>query len=208
MLEGIFDAIHAERKMSLTHWRYRLLHWVFNVDSDQVWKDDSGKFHSKLPNYLYSHYCPLFHLTNLIALFSPIILVVKIVWAIIIISGIVCKKIFHGVKKAFAAAKALKPAPTPEENDSLLKEYKERMAQQELRSIPGMLAKYSKDSMFYLEDFDTFYRRITRGSDDDPYNTFSILNRILYASKEDIKKIWEDCVPKVKAAMEAHKQQQ
>ena len=69
---SILDAIHAERKLTLKHWRFRLLHWCFNQRDVEFVSD------SDLPRYLYSHYCPLFHITNFIALFSWLIAAIKI----------------------------------------------------------------------------------------------------------------------------------
>lgn len=67
---SILESIKAERKLSFNHWRYRILHWTFNVNAPQTdWHE--------LPNFLYTHYCPLFHLTNLIAILSPLILLIK-----------------------------------------------------------------------------------------------------------------------------------
>ena len=74
-------SIFGEKRISLKHWRYRLLHWCFNVRDIELPED------SPLPDYLYSHYCPFFHLTNFIALFSlPILTIKSLVWA--------CKGIF------------------------------------------------------------------------------------------------------------------
>lgn len=67
------ESIKGERKLSLNHWRFRILHWCFSVTYEK----------STLPNFLYTHYCPLFHLTNLIAIFSPLIFVVKLTWSLI-----------------------------------------------------------------------------------------------------------------------------
>ncbi len=70
---SLIGAIKAERKLTLNHWRYKLLHWTFGC-SDVTSKDDS-----KLPKYLYTHYCPLFHMTNLLLLVSPVTAVIRIV---------------------------------------------------------------------------------------------------------------------------------
>lgn len=59
---SFFDDLKADRKMSFEHWRYRLLHWTFGINP----KDPGDSF---LPKFLYTHYCPLFHLTNLLAVF-------------------------------------------------------------------------------------------------------------------------------------------
>lgn len=67
----MLSSIATERKMSLSHWRYRVLHWYFEVS-----KED-GYGHN-VPRYFYTHYCPLFHFTNLVILFLPIILTWKV----------------------------------------------------------------------------------------------------------------------------------
>ena len=79
-------SIFRERKLSLNHWRYRLLHWCFNE------KNITRSEESALPQYLYCHYCPLFHLTNFIALFSWLILTIKvIVWCCKGIASVISK---------------------------------------------------------------------------------------------------------------------
>lgn len=67
----MLELIKGERELSFNHWRYKILHWCFGVNPD-------SPENSALPRFLYTHYCPLFHLTNLIAIFSPIILVIKL----------------------------------------------------------------------------------------------------------------------------------
>lgn len=73
---SILSSIKEDRKLSFNHWRYRILHWAFNVENPKK-PEDTG-----LPKYLYTHYCPLFHLTNLIALLSVFILIFKVMFAI------------------------------------------------------------------------------------------------------------------------------
>lgn len=68
----MFESIKAERKLSFNNWRYRLLHWAFCIDP-------ATPAESTLPRFLYTHYCPLFHLTNMIAILSPFIAVVKLI---------------------------------------------------------------------------------------------------------------------------------
>lgn len=75
------EAIKGERRMSLNHWRYRLLHWCFGVES---------RHDSNIPDFMYTHYCPLFHVTNLIALLSPVILLARIL-------GFLIKNIIVGI---------------------------------------------------------------------------------------------------------------
>jgi hypothetical protein len=84
---SILDSIKGTRKLSFNHWRYRLLHWAFNVKNP----DPKNIATTGMPKYLYTHFCPLFHLTNLIAILSPVILFIKVM----VVLG-----------KAFAAATA------------------------------------------------------------------------------------------------------
>ena len=51
-------AFFGPMQISSDHWRYRLLHW-YSPNKDEN------------PDCLYTHYCPLFHLTNLLALVFP-----------------------------------------------------------------------------------------------------------------------------------------
>lgn len=76
MLSDIIKSIKSEKHMSLNHWRYRILHWVFNEDPMIT---DGKVTCTSLPKFLYTHYCPLFHLTNLIVLLLPLILLAKLI---------------------------------------------------------------------------------------------------------------------------------
>ncbi len=200
MLEKVFEVIHAERKMSLNNWRYRLLHWTFATDPDRLWRDANGCVHSPLPNYLYTHYCPLFHLTNLIALLSPAILLIKLLWACGVVGVYVAKKIIAGIQKGITVYQALRPQPKPEadtESDAeILKKHKEKVHNKELHSIPGLLVKLAKWDTCYLTHFDCFFDKIT---------DVCYIDRIWLLSKEEVKKIWDETAPKITAALEAQK---
>lgn len=65
------EAIKGPKTLTLKHWRYRLLHWCFNIKPERPSE-------SPLPQFMYTHYCPLFHVTNLIALFAPVIAVIRV----------------------------------------------------------------------------------------------------------------------------------
>jgi ABC-type multidrug transport system fused ATPase/permease subunit len=75
---SILDSIKGERKLSFGNWRFRILHWAFNVETP----NQSNWQFTGLPRFLYTHYCPLFHLTNLIALLSPLILGIKFLFLV------------------------------------------------------------------------------------------------------------------------------
>lgn len=76
MFQDLINAIKGTRKLTLNHWRYRLLHWSFGIDAQDA---QDGK-HGGLPKFLYTHYCPLFHLTNILVLVAPVILCVRILY--------------------------------------------------------------------------------------------------------------------------------
>ena len=67
--------IKKDRELSFSNWRYRLLHWTFNVKA----KTPSE---SSLPNFLYDHYCPLFHTTNILAVLFPLVVLIKLILAL------------------------------------------------------------------------------------------------------------------------------
>lgn len=70
MFADLIAAVKSDRKLSLKNWRYRILHWAFGINP-------SSPEESPLPDALYKHYCPLFHLTNLIVLCLPLVIVLK-----------------------------------------------------------------------------------------------------------------------------------
>jgi hypothetical protein len=71
---SIWDSIKGERRLTLDHWRYRLLHWTFRVEKPNPQKPEA----SGLPKFLYTHYCPLFHLTNLIVILLPLLIPIRV----------------------------------------------------------------------------------------------------------------------------------
>lgn len=111
---SILDSIKGTRKLSFNHWRYRLLHWAFNVKNP----DPKNPASTGMPKFLYTHFCPLFHLTNLIAILSPVILCIKVLAVIgrAIVAG--CEAIpMDKIAKLFSWLKLPKRdpnAPKPE----------------------------------------------------------------------------------------------
>lgn len=77
---NILATIKADRELTFDYWRYRLLHFSFGINP----KTPEESF---LPKFLYTHYCPLFHITNLLVLIFPFLLVGKILdYAIIFLT--------------------------------------------------------------------------------------------------------------------------
>lgn len=118
---SLLEAIKGPKTMSFKHWRYRLLHWCFNVNP-------SCPGDSDLPQFMYSHYCPLFHVTNLIALFSPFILLVRVLLFLIgaLFNGIAfvavpfgqgCANLWRMLIEFLPERKEQEPQPVPELSD-------------------------------------------------------------------------------------------
>jgi hypothetical protein len=70
MINELIEKIKGPKKLSFNHWRYKTLHWAFGINP-------KAPMFSPLPQCFYTHYCPLFHLTNLIVIFSPFIMMLK-----------------------------------------------------------------------------------------------------------------------------------
>lgn len=72
MINELIEKVKGPKKLTFNHWRYKTLHWAFGINP-------KNQYESKLPQCFYTHYCPLFHLTNLIVIFSPFIMMCKVV---------------------------------------------------------------------------------------------------------------------------------
>ncbi len=125
---SIFESIKGERKLSFDNWRFRILHWAFRIKNPNFKNPEVNP----LPLYLYTHYCPLFHLTNLIAFLSPIILLIRffilsffaLMSSIAFIAELIpFDKLWPSFKSDSTpkAPKAPKPLTLEEERNSLIK---------------------------------------------------------------------------------------
>lgn len=83
MITELIDSIKSDKKLSFDHWRFKTLHWCFGINPASPWQ-------SPLPQYLYTKYCPLFHLTNLIVIFCIPIFFIKVLTFVV-------KKLVYGV---------------------------------------------------------------------------------------------------------------
>lgn len=107
-MHGILESIKRDRQYSFSHWRYRLLHWTFSVDP-------KTPAESPLPQMLYTHLCPIFHLANILVIFFPLIVFVKaIIWIAMIVVTIgaavfqSAKSTALSIKKFFEKSEAAK----------------------------------------------------------------------------------------------------
>jgi len=116
----MLESIKEDKRLSLSHWRYRLLHWCFGVKAPET-NCDGWQRTADLPAYLYTHYCPLFHITNLIAILLPLIILIKLIKLVICAAYAVVKEIdWHRIFRAIALVK-LKTAACDEVDASARK---------------------------------------------------------------------------------------
>lgn len=177
---NILASIKSNKRMSLSHWRYRILHWCFGEKVNNP--SESG-----LPRFLYSHYCPLFHLTNLIAILLPFILFTKI-----------CFGISMGIYKALSIvpwetilckawdlipSKKVKPELTKEEKRALSLDVERAYILSEMTCV-----KYG------MEDFEKFWS----------LHCFGFLN----LNKDEAKQFYLTNIKKIIEVRERKKEQQ
>jgi hypothetical protein len=171
---NVLASIKSEKKMSLKHWRFRILHWCFNED----WRNWDSYKESDLPEFLYTHYCPLFHLTNLIGILAPLIFGLKlgiaIIFGIIKCCGLICDVIgmlpwdkvgafLDRLNRCFERA----PKPPREKSEASEEEVQaERLKDDKKKLLARMLQvathgdSYSRCSCepYGVDDFERFWR--------------------------------------------------
>jgi hypothetical protein len=181
---SILDSIKEERKLSFNHWRYRILHWAFNTDPPNPKNLDL--ICNGIPKFLYTHYCPLFHLTNLIALLSPLILFFKVVWVVLCALYACLDLIPWGSIKAFFAG--FFPPPKAKKVHSK----PELTAEMERRICIKYICEWHSD----LESFLACYC-FTLLSKEDVINTYNeYMHKVLRAREEAElrKKKWRETI--------------
>lgn len=177
---SILESIKGERKLSFNHWRYVLLHWAFNVKNpDPRHPEETG-----LPRFLYTHFCPLFHLTNLIALLSPVILLIKAICVVVMaavwaFSAIPWEKAYFLVGwiklPEFKASREDRPVVV-----------RKRTAAEERYILVGLLAEWNHG------DFTAFW-----GTQGRAFGALTI---------EDAEAVFKEYMPRILAARERAKQ--
>lgn len=177
---SILESIKGDRKMSFSHWRYRILHWAFNVKEP----DRQNPTQTGLPMFLYTHYCPLFHLTNLIALLSPFILAIRV--GLLIISAFATVIDIIPIVKIVDFFINLVPKSTKVESTKtklqLYEELTRQRAQKERKHCIELIGDYP-----YFE-FDSFWAR---------FDTYFIS-----LSREQAQAIFDEYSPKIQEAVE------
>jgi hypothetical protein len=154
----MFERIKVERNLSLNNWRYVLLHWFFGI-SPTTPKESS------LPGCFYTHFCPLFHLTNMIALCLPILIPLRIVWAVVKCLLVLVAAVIGPIRdwyQAFLARKRQKALDRNYANNRLALDRKAALwndpvfvrGQAKIR-IVSYLNEYNHDSII-LSDFEAF----------------------------------------------------
>lgn len=156
MINGLIEQIKGPKKLTFDHWRYRTLHWCFGINPKTKWD-------SNLSDAFYSHYCPLFHLTNLIVIFSPFIMFVKLILGLVRLIKFGFDKIARGIVYVFVTRKN-KPLT---EKQILVRQIKNRImycieenfSKEETLSI--VYSAYSEEH-FSKEEFETYYNALIK----------------------------------------------
>ena len=177
-MNSILAAIKEDHKLSFNHWRYRLLHWYFNVSPTCV--EDSP-----INRVFYTHYCPLFHITNLIAIFSPIIMLVKFFWVFGEFAAVNSVKVYCSVRTA--ARSLLEQSGFKEyleQRNQLLVDkqvatYKKKMHLKAIKAFKNILMTAGKKDFEDCWEF-AIYLRDAKGED--------VFN---YLKKKQAENIWE-----------------
>jgi len=131
--KSMLNSIVTERKMSLNHWRYRVLHWYFGVTEEG--------YGSNVPRYFYTHYCPLFHFTNLVVLFLPIIVMWRVMKYVVTHAIF---PLFDAIAESFRKAKQNRASSTSTPTKPQF-------------SFLFVLKKYSDNGTDTKVDFDVFF---------------------------------------------------
>ncbi len=132
----MLDYIKKKKEISLNHWRYRLIHWFFGISP-------KNPTESILPQYIYSHYCPMFHLSNLLLLVLPFAALWK-VFALIYKYAI--KPVIKSVNSLLGIINTLSKEEVDTQNKSKKDEYASisKAAQQYFSSVS---TEYLKDQL-------------------------------------------------------------
>ncbi|RJQ30347.1 hypothetical protein C4565_00755 [Candidatus Parcubacteria bacterium] len=174
---SILDSIKADKKISFNHWRYRILHWTFNIKNPTL---DNYRYNG-LPLFLYTHYCPLFHLTNLIAILSPIVLAIKVLSVVFLALVAAINTIpFEKIVKFFERMKPKLPERKPRE------------------VTPEEIEKQSR-----AYDMKACLEYIPRNLDMTGEGFYAYIAEVLRTmKKEEVVALFNELAPKFKAAKE------
>lgn len=156
MINGLIEKIKGPKKLTFDHWRYKTLHWCFGINPQTKW-------HSTLPDAFYSHYCPLFHLTNLIVIFSPFIMFIKLILGLVRLLNLGCNKAAESIAYVFVTRKRKHLT----EKQILVKQIKNRIiyyveenySKEEIFSMLRIM--YDKE-LFSIEEFETYYDAVIK----------------------------------------------
>jgi hypothetical protein len=170
----VFESLKSEKVLTLDHWRYRLLHWTF-IPGVEVKTPDDG-IAAGISSSFYSHYCPLFHLTNLMVIFLPFIILFKVVVKLV---KLTCELLYRAQEtwRFISNLLAKKEKTEAEEWNSL----KGRVTRSEKLKEKKLFIKWLKDPDYVLidiNDFNEVWRRI--------YGT----GNFPFSEKEELEGVW------------------
>lgn len=174
MFNDFLKSIKGERRLSYNHWRYLLLHWCFSVKDPQK---------STLPNFLYTHYCPLFHLTNLLAISLPLIVVIKLFIAIVWLIGFVCHaiiRIFEWLIKTLLFRKA-----TADCSESV---FRKKRSKKERKAL------LEQEKVYFVQCIST--RELTK----ENFRSWFCISDFVYLKESYAEQLLDEYLPKIEEA--------
>lgn len=156
------------------HWRYQALHWAYDIKKGQKHSDER----------YYTRYCPLFHMTNLIAVMFIPILIFKVIRALVMgtiaalsVVGTVMDRTVGVLVRKWIASRAQtrrSKQEEPAEQEMSTKEIRKRQKAAEIRELYVHLR--GKDRATFFEDF----------------NNLRYCVRLNHVSTDEMKEIWEE----------------
>jgi hypothetical protein len=132
--------------LSLDHWRYQLLHWFYGVENNGV-EPSYG-----VPRCFYTHYCPLFHATNLMVLGIVFIAIWKLMAVVVrgLVAGVGLLLEFYDEWRTNRIVRKWSALSTEERR---LKE-----VEKDRKWLRRFLSQEGRE--FFFDNFELFYRRI------------------------------------------------
>lgn len=173
----MFETLKSEKILTLDHWRYSLLHWTF-IPGVEVKTLDDGIAAGISPSF-YSHYCPLFHLTNLMVIFLPFIILFKVVVKLV---KLTCELLCRAQETwQFISNLLPKKEKTEAQEAEEWNSLKSRVTKSEKLKEKKLFIKWLKDPDCDLIDADNF---------DEVWRRIHLSTSFTFSEREELEEIW------------------
>ena len=142
----MFEIIKQPKQFDQTHWRYQILHWYYEVEPVEL--VENGRY-AGVPHFFYTKYCPLFHITNILLITCPLIMLWRVCRSVggVITNAIEAWQSYRTIRRL----EKFRNLPPEQKRDFWLGETRRQMTQHFVRH-KKVKGKYS------LEDFDDYMR--------------------------------------------------